>query len=263
MPTLMVLDTKGHLIRTGCSPASAALDLWVTNVEDAAESRMMMNRISSRLASLLAALCTWTFADVALAHHPLGGMPMETVQDGLLSGLAHPVLGFDHLAFVVAVGLCALRCASPARAPAAYIFAMLAGCAMMPLGVSLPGKEGLVAASLVVLGAVVLAKPNISSKAAMALFAFFGLFHGSALGDGLAGAEFGAGSGVIFGYLAGLGVVQYLVARLGAAGIERIFSSKESPDLSLRLAGAMVAGIGIFVSAEKLEGAALSLLGWG
>lgn len=208
-------------------------------------------------------MSTFGAAGSALAHHPLGGMPMESVGDGVLSGLAHPVLGFDHLAFVVAVGLCAIRCGSPARAPAAYIVAMLLGCALMPFGIALPGTELWVAASLLVLGAVVLAKPNISTKAAMALFAFFGLFHGSALGEGLAGAEFGAGTGVILGYLAGLGVVQYLVARGAAAAIERLFSSSETPDLSLRFAGAMVAGMGIFLSAEKLEGAALSLLGWG
>lgn len=226
-------------------------------------SRMIMHRISKPFLSLLAAAGTFTTAGSALAHHPMGGKAMETVGDGVLSGLAHPVLGFDHLAFVVAVGLCAIRCGSPTRAPAAYIVAMLLGCALMPFGISLPGKEALVAASLVVLGAVVLARPNISSKAAMALFALFGVFHGSALGEGLAGAEFGASSGVIFGYLAGLGVVQYLVARGSAAAIERFFASKEAPDLSLRLAGAMVAGIGVFLSAEMVEGAALSMLGLG
>lgn len=228
----------------------------------AAELSMIMHRISSRFLALFAALCTWSTAGSVFAHHPLGGMPMETVGDGFLSGVAHPVLGFDHLAFVVAVGLCAIRCGSPARAPGAYIAAMLLGCAMMPFGISLPGKEAFITASLVVLGGVVLARPNISSGAAMALFAFFGLFHGSALGDGLAGAEFGAGSGVIFGYLVGLGLVQYAVARGAAAAIHRMVSAQDAPDQSLRLAGAMVAGIGIFLSAEKLEGAALSLLGW-
>ena len=30
----------------------------------------------------------------AFAHHPLGGLPMETLTDGLLSGVGHPGLGF-------------------------------------------------------------------------------------------------------------------------------------------------------------------------
>ena len=29
----------------------------------------------------------------ALAHHPLGGMPMETFAHGVLSGVGHPLLG--------------------------------------------------------------------------------------------------------------------------------------------------------------------------
>ena len=44
-------------------------------------------------------------AGPALAHHPLAGLPMETGAQGLLSGLAHPVLGFDHLFFVLAAGV--------------------------------------------------------------------------------------------------------------------------------------------------------------
>ncbi|PKO63289.1 MAG: urease accessory protein UreJ, partial [Betaproteobacteria bacterium HGW-Betaproteobacteria-17] len=35
----------------------------------------------------------------ALAHHPMGGMTPQTLSQGLLSGLGHPVIGLDHLAF--------------------------------------------------------------------------------------------------------------------------------------------------------------------
>ena len=45
---------------------------------------------------------------LAVAHHPLGGMPMETFAHGVLSGIGHPVLGFDHLFFVALVGVAAL-----------------------------------------------------------------------------------------------------------------------------------------------------------
>jgi len=43
-------------------------------------------------------------ASPAMAHHPLNGMPMETFAHGLLSGVGHPLLGFDHLFFVIAMG---------------------------------------------------------------------------------------------------------------------------------------------------------------
>ena len=43
-------------------------------------------------------------ATPALAHHPLAGAPMETFTHGMLSGIGHPILGFDHLFFIIAVG---------------------------------------------------------------------------------------------------------------------------------------------------------------
>src|SRR5258708_9875864 len=41
--------------------------------------------------------------DPALAHHVMGGQVPVTFRDGLLSGLAHPIIGIDHFAAVVAV----------------------------------------------------------------------------------------------------------------------------------------------------------------
>ena len=43
----------------------------------------------------------------ALAHHPLDGRLPANLFEGLLSGFGHPVIGLDHLAFVLASGLIA------------------------------------------------------------------------------------------------------------------------------------------------------------
>ena len=45
------------------------------------------------------------FASPASAHHPMGGRVPSNFFEGFMSGLAHPVIGLDHLAFIVAVGL--------------------------------------------------------------------------------------------------------------------------------------------------------------
>ena len=84
--------------------------------------------------TLVGALALVATATPALAHHPLGGMPMETFAHGLLSGVGHPLLGFDHLFFVIAVGIAALFTGAERLAPAAYIGAMLVGCLMMAFG---------------------------------------------------------------------------------------------------------------------------------
>ena len=58
---------------------------------------------------------------LALAHHPLGGMPMETFAQGVLSGVGHPILGFDHLFFVALIGVAALYTGRALLSPFAYI----------------------------------------------------------------------------------------------------------------------------------------------
>lgn len=43
----------------------------------------------------------------ALAHHPFDGKAPDTLVEAFLSGLGHPVIGVDHLAFVIAADLLA------------------------------------------------------------------------------------------------------------------------------------------------------------
>ena len=57
---------------------------------------------------LIAAGALLSLTTPALAHHPLGGLPMDTFAHGLLSGIGHPMLGFDHLFFIALIGIAAL-----------------------------------------------------------------------------------------------------------------------------------------------------------
>ena len=192
-------------------------------------------------------------ATPALAHHPLNGMPMETFAHGLMSGVGHPLLGFDHLFFVVAMGIAATFTAARHLTPAAYIAAMLAGCGLMYAGLALPLAETLIVVSLLVIGGVVLSGRALGTGTAIALFATFGLFHGSAFGGAIAGQEGGASAAVLMGYLIGLGAVQYLVALASGRAI-RALGASDAMAMNARLAGAMVAGVGVFLALEIVEG---------
>jgi urease accessory protein len=191
----------------------------------------------------------------ALAHHPLAGLPMETGAQGLLSGVAHPVLGFDHLFFVLAVGVAAALAGQRLAGPLVYVGAMLAGCGLALSGLTLPLTEAMIAASLLVLGGMVLSAPRIGPGMVLPLFAGFGLFHGAAFADGILGAEGMAPSTVIAGYLIGLGVVQYALAV--AAGMAARITTPER----IRLAGAMVAGVGLFLCLDAIEAPLVALIG--
>lgn len=211
--------------------------------------------MTTRILTGTGALALSLMAGPALAHHPLGGLPMETFAHGLLSGAGHPLLGFDHLFFVLAAGIAARLAGVPLAGPAAYVAAMALGCLAMAGGVGLPAKEIVIAASLLVLGGAVAMGWRPSATAALTLLAAFGLFHGSAFGDSLAGQEGGAPAAVLVGYLLGLATLQYAVAALAGLAAAR------AGGLAPRLAGATVAGMGLLLVLEAAEGPALAAMG--
>lgn len=200
-------------------------------------------------------------ATPALAHHPLGDSAMATFGDGLLSGVAHPVLGFDHLFFVALMGVAATLAGRAFGAPLAYLGAMMAGVVLAAFGPGLPLAETVIALSLLGLGAAVVSGRALSAPAAMALFAGFGLFHGSAFGGAMATAEAGSTGAVLAGYLVGLFAVQYAIAIGAGQAMRRLSTGTDA--LAPRLAGAVVAGMGLLLSLEAAEGAVFSAFGWG
>lgn len=199
-------------------------------------------------------------AGPALAHHPLAGAPMETLAHGLLSGLGHPVLGIDHLFFVVAVGLAAAFTGRVLLAPLAFVGGMLGGVGLIVAGVGLPLVEFAIAGSLILLGGIVLSGRALGPGTAAALFAGLGVFHGWAFGETIAGQESIAGP-VIGGYLIGLAAIQWTIAAGAGLAVLRLWRATSAADIRPRLAGAAVAGAGLVFLLEGLEAAALAAPG--
>lgn len=197
----------------------------------------------------------------AFAHHPLGGAPMTTFTHGLASGVGHPILGFDHLFFVALVGVAAVFTGRPFTAPLAYISAMMAGTLLMSFGIGLPLVEVAIAVSLLALGAVVLSGKKLSAPVAMVAFAAAGLFHGSAFGVSISGAEAAAPTVVLVGYLIGLAITQYVISVAAGWAMKSLFKATEAGAMQPRLAGAVVAGVGLFLTLEHVEGAAFTAMG--
>ena len=208
---------------------------------------------------LIIALLTALAVPAALAHHPLDGMPMQTLGHGLLSGIGHPLLGFDHLFFVVLVGIASSLCRRRFSAPFFYLAAMLAGCLLTSTVTALPATELLVALSLLTLGLVLASGRSLGLPGLYMMFAGFGLFHGAAFGGSLAAQEAGFGIEVLLGYLVGLGLTQYAIAIAAGWGMTILGASSTTAPRA-RLAGAMVAGAGLLLTLEQLEGPLLQAL---
>lgn len=202
-------------------------------------------------------------ATPALAHHPLAGAPMETFAHGILSGIGHPVLGFDHLFFIALVGVAALYTGRAFSAPFAFIGAMLLGTLAVSLGLSVPGIEMMIVLSLLALGYIVASGRAMSLPLALGLFAIAGLFHGSAYGGSIAEQEAAVGGSVLIGYLIGLGITQYAIAVGAGWALQKLWIATEATAIAPRIAGAVVTGVGLFLGLEMIEGAAFAALGLG
>lgn len=216
-----------------------------------------------RMKKVFATLFATALAGPALAHHPLAGAPMESFTHGVLSGVGHPILGFDHLFFIALVGIVAIFTGRALTAPLAFIATMIAGTVLMSSGFALPAVELMIVASLLVLGYIAASGRALSVGVAVSLFAVAGLFHGSAYGVSVAAQETAVGGSVLIGYLIGLAVTQYAIAIVAGLAMKKIWSVMSAGEMAPRLAGAVVAGMGMFLALETAEGAAFAALGLG
>ena len=186
----------------------------------------------------------------ALAHHPMGGATPETVAQGVLSGVGHPILGLDHLAVLIGAGLLAARFSGGAWLVPAFVVAMVGGALLHMGGVGLPAGEVLVAASVVAVGAAAALRPTLPFGLAAALFAGAGLVHGHALAEAIIGAE----PAPLLAYLAGLIAVQTALAG-GVLLLARwLASGALEPKPRLRMAGVAVASFGLGTLALAVAG---------
>jgi len=182
----------------------------------------------------------------AFAHHMMGGRTPSTFMEGLLSGLGHPVMGLDHLAFLVAIGVAVGVFGLSLLLPIAFIVAMALGVLLHVNGAGLPGAELVVAASVLLAGGLLAWGRPLPVAAWGALFAIAGLFHGYSLGESIYGADRSA----LGAYLLGLVVIQSLLA-IGVALLVRHYGARLT-SVAPRIAGALILAVGVVVLAGNL-----------
>jgi urease accessory protein len=197
-----------------------------------------------KILGVLAAIVLAVSATPAFAHHAMGGVTPQTVMQGLLSGLGHPVIGLDHLATVIAIGLLASLHRWGAALVVGFVVAMMYGVAMHVLGVPMPnGVELMIALIVVVLGLWLVLRAIAPLAVAILLFVVAGFINGYALGESIFGAE----ATPFFAYLTGLAIVQSAIG-IGAMLAARRFMQADVK--TLRVAGVAIAGFGILLAAR-------------
>lgn len=165
------------------------------------------------MAPLLLLPALLLLAPAAQAHHLLHLLNLQpSPLGGLLSGLAHPVLGPDHLLFLLALSLVGLK------RRAAWMLGLLAtglcGSALGLLLPGLPGAEALVSFTLVLMALVLMGRlPMLLLVPAFAL-------HGYVLSASVLGWTTMPMASYLFGLLLSQGALLLLsltvLRRLGA-----------------------------------------------
>ncbi|MDQ1829364.1 HupE/UreJ family protein [Massilia scottii] len=152
---------------------------------------------------------------------PAAAHPGHDAVAGFAAGFAHPFSGIDHLLAMLGVGLWSRQQGRGGLLPV-FVLMMALGAAVQ---VGVPIEAGL-AATVVLIGALLAGAAHVPSALAMALVAGFALLHGQAHGRELLGAASAAGflgaGGVLLaaGYAAGSARVTRLAgAAIGATGV--------------------------------------------
>jgi urease accessory protein len=173
---------------------------------------------------------------VVASAHPLVG-----TTDRLLSGLAHPLTGLDHLCAMIGVGLWAAQRGGKAiwLMPLAFLGVMAIGGLVGMAGVSLPMAESGIVASVLILGCLIAASVRMPLAASAALVGLFALLHGHA--HGVEAPAVAAGLLYGLGFLASTALLHGLGVGLG------LLTARSSSVWLTRYAGAAIALCGVYL----------------
>lgn len=184
-------------------------------------------------------------AGIALTVSALSSPAMAHVTNasggGFAHGFSHPFSGLDHILAMVAVGMWASQLGRPAYLilPLTFPLVMTAGAALGIAGMPLPWVELGIAASVLILGALVALAVKPSLAVSVALIGLFALMHGHSHGTELPQAASPAAyaAGFLIATLA-LHVVGLAVGETSRGLFARV---------GLRAAGAAIAAAGVFL----------------
>jgi urease accessory protein len=189
----------------------------------------------------LLALSTWP----AMAHHPMGGAVPTTVWHGFLSGLGHPILGPDHLIFVLALGATAAFAAPGLLIVATFISTTMLGVLTQAAGINIPLAEALIGVTLMALGGVFLTGRTFAAPLWVTFAALAGVVHGYAFGEAIVGAD----RGVVGAYLIGLALVQFTIAAAMAAFTRAFMVADGFGAHRMKAAGGALMAMGLLFAA--------------
>ncbi len=188
-----------------------------------------------RPSRIMFAMACLLWPALALAHVGQGN-----ISGGFLAGVAHPVLGPDHVVAMVAVGIWGAQLGAPAIwvLPVTFPIVMAFGGVLGGLGIPVPGIEIGIAVSAIVLGGMIAIARRPPLWVAALVVGFFAIFHGHAHGAEL--PESANAIAYSVGFVAATGSLHALGILIGVA------NRWSAGAKALRAGGAVIAACGIY-----------------
>lgn len=209
----------------------------------AADEDMVLFNVIGYAAILAASFFSATGS--ASAQQLAGGNAPSTFAEGLVSGIGHPIIGPDYLAFLLALGIAVGVFRLSLVNPFLFVVATICGVAIHVAGLPLPAADLIVPVSVLTAGFMLIIEERIPPLCWMAVFVAAGLFHGYSYGDAIEAAQ----SVPLIAYVIGLVTVQ-MTTTLGVAfatrGLWKLWS------MAPRLAGAAFCGVGFAALVTQL-----------
>lgn len=204
-----------------------------------------------KIVAIATGIALLLIASPAMAHHLMDGRTPSNFFEGFITGLAHPIIGLDHLAFIVSVGLVSAVKRQGILIPIAFVLSAMAGAGLHLAQLNVPGVELFVSGSILLFGILLVRKDSPNTAVVMALAAIAGIFHGYAYAESIFGAEMTP----ILAYLLGFTAIQLIVAIaafwIGNNVLQR-HSQQHTP--VLRSAGLVICGVGLaFLSSQIMN----------
>lgn len=163
-------------------------------------------------------------------------------ETGFVSGIFHPVMGFDHLLAMLSVGIISAQIGGRAiwTVPLTFVTVMALGGFLGMQNIPIPGVEYGIALSVLILGLVVARGKRVHPVVAFIGVAFFAIFHGHAHGAEM--PEMADPFIFSVGFLIGTAAIHIAGVMVGLASAK----IKDGPQF-LRYVGAGIAGIGVYI----------------
>ena len=180
----------------------------------------------------------------ASAHHGMGEELPTNFFQGFMSGIAHPLIGIDHFAFILSAGLLAATQQKGIFIPISFVLAAMLGAGIHVAGFDTSGIELWVSGSVLLFGILLSLKNRPNTTVIVLLSAIAGIFHGYAYGESIFGAE----STPLFAYLLGFTAIQLLVIMVIFALGKKMLSGQSQSS------GLVLSGVGLaFLSSEIMN----------